>query len=238
MFKMTRLNAFNQPVDSEMKDWSAKKKPIHEPIKGQYCVLEPLTADSPVEHLYHSLSLDNDGSSWTYLPYGPFNSLLDFQTWVKETLCNEQDTLLYSITKINEQNPIGMAGFLRINPPHGVIEIGHVHFSQLLQKTPVATEALYLMIHHAFNVLKYRRCEWKCNALNQASINAALRLGFTFEGTFRQCNVFKNQNRDTSWFSILDHEWPNLDERIREWLKPSNFDAIGKQRVALLSVSY
>ncbi len=230
------LNAFKQPVGHEIKNWLAKEKPSHKIIKGTYCVLKPITLDSNIEQLYQALNFDNDGSSWTYLPYGPFKHALDFESWLRTTLSNEQDTLLYSITKINDTSPIGIIGYLRINPSHGVIEIGHVHFSKLLQKTAAATEAIYLMINHAFKDLNYRRCEWKCNSLNQASINTALRIGFTFEGKFRQANVFKNQNRDTSWFSIIDQEWPSLAKRLETWLKPNNFDAKGNQKLALQKI--
>jgi RimJ/RimL family protein N-acetyltransferase len=230
---MTSLNKFNQPVGCELTNWTGRESPPHRAFQGDYCILEPLTKDDEVKALYHALSLNNDGSSWTYLPYGPFNSFEDFELWLHKTLAEEQKTLFYTIRKIDQSEPLGVIGYLNINPSHGVLEIGHVHFSKLLQKTPASTEAIYLMLNHAFEDLAYRRCEWKCNSLNQPSIKAALRLGFTFEGRFRQSNVFKNRNRDTSWFSILDHEWPNLAKSIRTWLHPENFDQNGTQKTAL-----
>jgi RimJ/RimL family protein N-acetyltransferase len=231
--KMTSLNRFNQPVGYELKNWTGKDAPTHRALQGAYCILEPLTIDDEVKTLYHALGLDNDGSSWTYLPYGPFNNFYDFDSWLRKTLAEEQKTLLYTIRKVDQPEPLGVIGYLNVNPSHGVLEIGHVHFSKPLQKTPAATEAIYLMINHALEDLNYRRCEWKCNSLNQPSIKAALRIGFTFEGTFRQSNVFKNKNRDTSWFSILDHEWPKLAKCIQTWLHHDNFDQSGIQKTAL-----
>jgi RimJ/RimL family protein N-acetyltransferase len=139
---------------------------------------------------------------------------------------------LYAISN-NNNLPIGIAGYLRINPEHGVIEVGHLHYSKLLQKTPAATEVMYLMMRYIFDDLGYRRYEWKCNSLNEASKNAALRLGFKFEGIFRQSNVFKKYNRDTAWFSIIDSEWIAIKERFHRWLDPNNFDAKGKQIISL-----
>src|SRR5262249_23531809 len=132
--------------------------------------------------------------------------------------------------------PIGKASYLRINPLHGVIEIGHLHFSKFLKRTAAATEAIYLMIQHLFDELGYRRCEWKCNALNQASRKAALRFGFKFEGIFRQNYVLKSHNRDTAWFSIIDNEWPQLKEKFQKWLDPNNFDCNGKQIIKLSDI--
>src|SRR5690606_34325776 len=129
--------------------------------------------------------------------------------------------------------PIGICGYLRINPTHGSIEIGHLHYSKLLKQTPAATEAMFLLMQYAFDTLHYRRYEWKCHSLNQASRRAAERLGFTFEGIFRQCNVFKGHNRDTAWFSIIDKEWPALKGKFQRWLRADNFDVNGKQLTRL-----
>ena len=131
---------------------------------------------------------------------------------------------------LNTDNiPVGIAGYLRINAEHGTIEVGHLHYSKHLQRTPAATEAMFLMMSHVFDDLKYRRYEWKCNSLNTPSIQSAIRLGFTFEGIFRQANVFKGYNRDTAWYSIIDSEWPALKEKLQRWLHPKNFDQDGKQ---------
>jgi RimJ/RimL family protein N-acetyltransferase len=129
-----------------------------------------------------------------------------------------------------------MASYLRIEPEHRVIEIGHIWFAPILQRTRQATEAIYLMARHAFDDLGYRRLEWKCNALNAASRRAAERFGFTFEGIFRQHMIIKGQNRDTAWFSIIDGEWPRVRATFEEWLAQENFDLDGRQRRSLSQI--
>jgi RimJ/RimL family protein N-acetyltransferase len=224
---MNEKNEFNQIAGHPVKNWQPVKMPAQAIMQGKYCILEPINIDKHTEKLFENLLIENQGESWTYLPYGPFKNNDEFSAWIKATNA-EQDTELYAILNIHHI-PIGIAGYLRINPGHGVIEVGHLHFSKLLQKTPAATEAMYLMMRHAFDDLGYRRYEWKCNSLNEASRNAALRLGFTFEGIFRQSNVFKNRNRDTAWFSIIDSEWPAIKEKLQQWLDLKNFDSDGNQ---------
>lgn len=221
-------NEFNQPVGQKIKDWHRKDMPARIPLIGEFCILEPLDIKKHSIQLFEVLAMDNQGESWTYLPYGPFATCEEFQGWL-QTILAELDTLLYAVLDAKSLQPIGITGFLRINPDHGVIEVGHLHYSKLLKKTAAATEAMYLMMKYAFEELGYRRYEWKCHSLNQASWRAALRLGFTFEGIFRQCNVVKNRNRDTAWFSILDSEWPEIKARFQNWLSPDNFDAGGNQ---------
>lgn len=232
---MYNKNEFNQLVDIHIENWAPLRRPSKTVIQGQYCMLELLNINKHATNLFDSISTDNQGESWTYLPYGPFYTYPEFEEWLRVTM-SDNDTLLYAVLDINTQLPIGIAGYLRINPEHGAIEVGHLHFSKLLKRTPAATEAMYLMMHYTFEELKYRRYEWKCNALNQASRDAALRFGFTFEGIFRQCNVFKNRNRDTAWFSILDKEWPEIRERFKRWLSPNNFDHQGNQRISLREI--
>ncbi|MDF3055224.1 MAG: ribosomal-protein-serine acetyltransferase, partial [Gammaproteobacteria bacterium] len=224
-------NEFNQAVSYLVENWQAAKRPGREVLKGEYCSLVVMDAHRHGRQLFENLSMDNRGESWTYLPYGPFVDSEAFCAWIKETQL-EKDTQLYAILSESAE-PIGVAGYLRINPDHGVIEVGHLHYSKLLQRTPAATEAMYLMMQYAFEGLGYRRYEWKCHSLNEASRRAALRLGFQFEGVFRQCNVFKERNRDTAWFSIIDSEWPGLKEKFEKWLDKDNFDEAGKQRVSL-----
>lgn len=229
---MHEKNEFNQIVGYPISNWQAAKRPANECLYGKYCYLEPVDVNKHATNLYEALAIDNAGESWTYLPYGPFNTQIDFKTWL-QTVTSEKDIFLYAILNIHTQLPMGLAGYMRITPEHGVIEIGHVHFSNLMKRTPAATEAIYLLLDHAFETLTYRRCEWKCNALNQASRDAAERFGFTFEGTFRQHFVFKNRNRDTTWFSMLDSEWPAIKAKFQTWLHPANFDAQGRQRLSL-----
>lgn len=229
---MNVKNEFDQPVGYPIKNWQISPKPTKSTMLGNYCKLQLLDITKHAKPLFAALTLQNDGSSWTYLPYGPFATCEEFTTWLQET-SSLDDTVLYVILDKKTESPIGIAGYLRINQEHGVIEVGHLHFSKLLQKTPAATEAMYLMMAHAFDELKYRRYEWKCNALNQPSRNAAERFGFTFEGIFRQANVFKERNRDTAWFSIIDKEWPAIKNKFCVWLHPDNFDALGNQKTSL-----
>lgn len=146
------------------------------------------------------------------------------------------DTFFYAIIDNKTGLPVGVASYLRINANHGSIEVGNLHFSKSLQKTPAATEAMYLLMYYAFEELGYRRYEWKCNNLNVPSRKAAERLGFTFEGIFRQCNVFKGHNRDTAWFSIIDSEWPTIKTKLEKWLDSKNFSASGKQILKLQEI--
>jgi RimJ/RimL family protein N-acetyltransferase len=232
---MLLQNEFGQLVGAPIKNWQSKQFPPKKVMKGQYCILEPIDVAKHATRLFESLSLDNQGESWTYLPYGPFETCENFIEWLVDTM-SLGDTLLYAILDPKTQLPIGICSYLRINPEHGVIEVGHLHFSTLLKRTPAATEAMYLMMYHAFEELAYRRYEWKCHSLNQASRAAALRLGFTFEGVFRQSNVFKNHNRDTAWFSIIDSEWPAIKARFERWLDINNFDHNGNQIVKLQAI--
>jgi RimJ/RimL family protein N-acetyltransferase len=231
---MACKNQFGQLIGALVENWAPRPFPSKETLRGSYCILEPLAIDKHAADLFAVLA-DNGDESWTYLPYGPFNSCNEFCDWLKKMLA-EADTQLYVILDRKTHAPIGICGYLRINPEYGVIEVGHLHFSKLLKRSPAATEAMYLMMRRAFEQLKYRRYEWKCNSLNQASRNAAERLGFKFEGIFRQHFVVKNHNRDTAWFSIIDSEWPALKERFQKWLAPNNFDTQGKQITALRDI--
>lgn len=226
---MQNTNDFNQPIGYEVKDWIPCARPSPQQVlSGEYCRLEPLSIEKHASDLLESLLTDNDGSSWTYLPYGPCATLASFQDWLMTVLADES-ILMYAIINADTHIPIGISSYLRITPADGVIEVGHLHFSKQLQKTRMATEAMFLMMQYAFDELHYRRYEWKCNALNEPSRRAALRLGFTFEGIFRQHMVRKGQNRDTAWFSIIDCEWPAIKKRFLTWLNSNNFDKNGKQ---------
>jgi len=135
-----------------------------------------------------------------------------------------------------EERLVGQGSYLRIDPEHGAIEIGHLAFGPALQRTAGATEAVYLLARRAFDELGYRRVEWKCNALNARSRAAALRLGFEFEGVFRQHMVVKGRNRDTAWYAIVDGDWPAVRAAFEEWLAPDNFDRDGRQRARLAAL--
>lgn len=200
-------------------------------MEGRFCRVEALDPWRHADALYAANSTDSEGRMWTYLPYGPFHSRADYRAWIEGT-ARESDPLLYAIVDRATHQAAGVAGYLRINPSCGSIEVGHLCYSPGLQRTPAATEAMFLMMERAF-CLGYRRYEWKCDALNEPSRAAARRLGFSFEGVFRQATVVKGRNRDTAWFSIIDREWPALKDAFERWLNPANFDDQGRQRVRL-----
>jgi len=219
------------PVGAPLPDWRPRPRPGGEALAGRCCRLEALDADTHASALFEAYRLDENGAGWTYLPYGPFTEPDGFHEWI-EGISRHQDPLFFAILD-GDGRAVGVASYLRINPEMGSIEVGHIHYSPLLQRTRAATEAMYLMAHHAFDELGYRRYEWKCDDLNAASQAAAARLGFTYEGTFRQDRIYKGRNRDTAWYSITDAEWPSIREALEAWLEPGNFDEQGRQRARL-----
>lgn len=229
---MTRTcNCFGQPVGHPLPDWTPPAHPSREPMEGRLCRLEPLDADLHAEPLFKANAEDADGRSWTYLPYGPFDSLEEYAAWMASVSRNA-DPLFFAICRRSDGKPVGVASYLRIAPASGSIEVGHIHYSEQLKRSPMATEAMFLMMQHAFE-LGYRRYEWKCDALNAASRAAARRLGFSFEGVFRQATVYKGRNRDTAWYAVIDADWPALCQTLTRWLGPANFDEDGRQRIGL-----
>ena len=204
-------------------------------MEGRFCLLEPLDAGKHAEALHAANVLNADGSMWTYMAYGPFATLDMYRKWV-EGVAGGNDPMFFAIVDRATGKPLGVASYLRVDPANGCIEVGHLAYSPLLQRKPAASEAMYLMMAQAFR-LGYRRYEWKCNALNAPSRAAAQRLGFSYEGIFRQATVVKGRNRDTAWYSIIDAEWPALRGAFEAWLAPANFDAGGKQRTRLSSLT-
>lgn len=225
------VNHLGQPVGFSVPDQQPPLPPARAPIYGRYCQIEPLDTGLHATDLFSAYELDTEGRLWTYLPYGPFQTFKDFSLWVEE-VSKQDDPLYFAIIERATGKATGIAAFLRIDPKNGSIEVGGLCFSPLLQRTVSATEAMFLMMEYAFS-LGYRRYEWKCDALNGPSRASAERLGFTFEGIFRQAAVVKGRNRDTAWYSVLDGEWPDLRKRFREWLEPANFDFSGQQRTRL-----
>lgn len=232
MTENIRKNALGQSIGSDLSEWNGCNRPTKTAIKGKYCWLEPLNPEAHGSQLFDAFCLDSDGRNWTYLPYGPFDSLEEFHQWLEARCCGD-DPLFYAVIDSNTGQAVGMASYLRIEPEVGVIEVGHIHFSPLLQRTPLATETMFLMMQRVFDELGYRRYEWKCDNCNGPSKAAALRLGFTSEGVFRQATIYKGRNRDTAWFSIIDTEWPKLKQAFQMWLDPNNFDAQGQQKQRL-----
>jgi RimJ/RimL family protein N-acetyltransferase len=215
-----------QPVGSPVARSLPCPRPAATILQGRYGRVVPATIDHAAD-LHAAFVADTEARDWTYLPYGPFATAAEFAAWLA-TACKSEDPLFHTICT-PDGAALGLASYLRIDPANGVIEVGHIHFSPALQRTPLATEAMALMMTHVFDDLGYRRYEWKCDALNAPSRRAAERLGFTYEGTFRQAAVVKGRNRDTAWFSVLDSEWPALRERFERWLDPVNFDGSGQQ---------
>ncbi|MGH8619133.1 MAG: GNAT family N-acetyltransferase [Burkholderiales bacterium] len=226
-------NTFGQSIGLPVPDWKPAPLPPREPMDGRYARLEPL-APAHAEAL-HAANTRDDGRMWTYMTYGPFATLAAYRAWVDEYSAGK-DPLFFTIVDKQAGKPVGVASHMRIDPRGGVIEVGHLAYSPLLQKTPAATEAMFLMMQRAF-ALGYRRYEWKCDSLNAPSRRAAQRYGFSYEGIFRQATVYKSRNRDTAWFSILDGEWPALKAAFKHWLAPENFDADGRQKVSLVSLT-
>ena len=228
-------NILGQPVGVLVPRWVAPKFPAYEAMEGRLCSIEPLVPDRDSITLYEANSLDKEGKMWTYLPYGPFASFELYRSWLRVSVLTS-DPQFYAIIDKSTQKAIGVAAYLRIDPKNGSIEVGHLNFSPLMQKTAIATEAMFLMMQRAFS-LGYRRYEWKCNALNKPSRLAAQRLGLSYEGVFRNATVSKGRNRDTAWYAAIDEEWPALQAAFKQWLDPTNFDAQGQQKVSLSSLT-
>ncbi len=219
-------NPLGQPI-GEAVNWQGATPPPRVVLEGQYCSIVPLTpAHAP--DLFTATQLDADGRNWTYLFENPITDLAGFTIWA-EKASQSSDPLFHAIISAETGKAVGYATYMRITPKMGVIEIGNIHLSPALQGSRASTEAMYLLMKQAF-ALGYRRYEWKCDSLNAPSRRAALRLGFTFEGIFRQALVYKGRNRDTAWFSVTDQEWPALEKAFIGWLDASNFDQSGIQK--------
>jgi RimJ/RimL family protein N-acetyltransferase len=224
-----------QPTGPIVLNWSVPPYPSRESLAGRYCRIEALDVACHSTDLFAANQLDCDGVNWTYLPYGPFDTLDEYQAWMKRD-CDGNDPLFFAIIDTTTNVAVGVASYMDIKPGIGSIEVGHLNFSPKLQRMRGATEAMYLMMAHAFES-GYRRFQWKCNALNAPSRAAAQRLGLSFEGIFRQATISKGRNRDTAWYAAIDSEWPALKAAFQKWLDPANFDELGRQRVRLSTLT-
>ena len=213
-------------------DPSPAPRPQPTVLTGRVVTLRPFDRSSQAEALYRATHGPERDDLWRYMNEGPFPSLAAFEAAFDKKQ-SSTDPFFFAIVENATGLPVGQAAYLRIEPVHRVIEVGNIVFTPALQRSCGATEAMYLMARHVFDDLGYRRYEWKCNALNQPSRRAALRLGFSFEGIFRQHTIVKGRNRDTAWFSMLDREWPQLRASFEQWLAPSNFDPAGRQKLSL-----
>lgn len=217
------------PNTDPVPNWTPPPRPPREPMAGRTCTVEPLDIARHAEDLH---AANTSTENWAYLPYGPYDTLEGYKDHLASAFGD--DPMCHAV--VVGGRAVGVATYLRINPEAGSIEVGHINYSPLLQRTIAATEAMHLMMKRAFD-LGYRRYEWKCNAANAASRAAALRLGFAYEGIHRQALVVKGHNRDTAWFSILDKEWPVIRSAQERWLSPENFDADGNQRESLTALT-
>jgi RimJ/RimL family protein N-acetyltransferase len=212
--------------------WQPPPHPDFAPMEGRLVRLEPLAA-SHVGELHAANRADD--AIWDWMSCGPFASEADYAAWVA-AVAGRPDPMFFAVIDRASGRAQGVASWLRIDPANGVIEVGNIAFAPVLQRTPAATEAMFLMMARVF-ALGYRRYEWKCNALNLPSRRAAQRFGFSYEGIFRQAVVVKGRNRDTAWFAMIDSEWPRLRAAFETWLAPENFDAEGRQKRRLSALT-
>ena len=231
------INPQGQPVGDPVPDWRPRPHPDVKVLTGSTCRLERLDEARHAADLFAADRADTVGTGWTYLPYGPFTDPGAYAAWVRDVSA-AADPYFFAVVDTAPGSPAreraaGVLSLLRITPTAGTIEVGHIHLSPALQQTRASTEAQYLAMRYVFDDLGYRRYEWKCDALNAPSRRAAERLGFTYEGTFRQSLIVKGRNRDTAWFAIVDADWPRVREAFEAWLAPDNFDSDGRQRTGL-----
>ncbi|HEM2547703.1 TPA: GNAT family N-acetyltransferase [Streptococcus suis] len=227
------INSFDQEIGSPLPNHTTGAFPNINILEGKTVRLEKLSLHH-ADDLYQFYGPNAKKADWTYLPIEPFADRDSFQAYFQKMMASFDPYYLAIVDKATNQ-AIGSFALMRIDPTNRVIEVGWVLFSPVLQKTRQATEAHYLLMAYVFEKLSYRRYEWKCDHLNGPSRRAALRLGFIYEGTFRQALVYKNRNRDTDWFSILDTEWSDRKRALENWLKDSNFDGQGQQKQPLSS---
>jgi RimJ/RimL family protein N-acetyltransferase len=209
-------------------DWKPVAPPGRVELRGEHVLLRPVR----VEDAGALFEVGDDAAIFTYLPYGPYETADHLREHLAQMVVSE-DPLFFVLCPLPDAKPRGIASYLRIEPQHGVIEIGHIWFGTTLQRTMAATEAIFLLARHAFDDLGYRRLEWKCDSLNERSRAAAARFGFTYEGVFRNHMVVKGRNRDSAWFAITREDWPAIRSGFERWLAPENRDARGQQRESL-----
>lgn len=224
---MHRVNEYDQPVGPALPDWVPPAVPDAVTIYGRYCLLERLDPQRHAAALFAAYAQAPDDRDWTYMSAGPFATEDDYANWTTAA-ANRDTERHYAIIDRATLRPLGTMALMRMTPQHGCLEVGTLMLSPAVQRTRIATEAHYMLMRYVFE-LGYRRYEWKCDSLNQASIRAARRLGFTYEGTFRQAMVYKHRSRDTAWFAIIDQDWPAIQRAFEQWLVPENFDPDGNQ---------
>nr|WP_321241238.1 GNAT family protein [uncultured Tolumonas sp.] len=226
------MNQITQPIGHALPDWQPCSFPEAQILNGSTCRLEPLNPVLHAEDLCHAFLHSNTESIWTYLPFGPFADETLFLQHL-HALSQTKEVMHFAVIDLFTQQAIGTLALMRIDAANGVAEIGYVTFSPSLQRTTMATEAIFLLLDYLFDELNYRRCEWKCDHLNAPSRRAAERIGFQFEGIFRQASVYKQRSRDTAWYAIIDQDWPAIRTAIAHWLSADNFTDDGRQKQSL-----
>jgi RimJ/RimL family protein N-acetyltransferase len=214
-----------------LSDWQPRPRPARVALQGTFCRLEALDPERHANDLFAASMAPGAEERFRYL----FDSPQDrpgFDGWIAKAAASEEP-LFFAVIDVSTQRCEGRQALMRATPEHGVIEVGNVLWGPAISRTRVATEALFLHARYVFDELGYRRFEWKCNSRNEPSMRAALRFGFTYEGTFRQHMVHKGTNRDTAWFAMLDRDWPSHRKTFERWLHSNNFDRRGKQKARL-----
>ena len=217
------------PVGADLPGWIALVPDRTKLREGKFVSLEQLRPSGDSQALFDATHGDNaDPGQWTYMGFGPFSNTRKMHEWMVE-LASSSDPLYFAVRNASSGEPLGMLSFLNIVPQHRTIELGNIWYAPLAQRSPCNTESTYLMLKECFDILGYRRVEWKCDALNARSRSAALRLGFSFEGIFRQHFIVKGRNRDTAWYAILDGEWPRIRRNLEHFLyDPDCIDSLGE----------
>ena len=223
-----KINELGQPIGDALPNFKPGDLPKMERLEGRYVIVECLSKDKHGADLYEVYGPDSPADMWTYLFQNPVQSQDEWSALLDQMLA-AQDRFYYAIVDKESGKALGTFALMRINRGSRVIEVGSVTYSPQLKRTRLATEAQYLLARYVFEELEYRRYEWKCDALNQPSRYAAERLGFIYEGTFRQAVVYKGRNRDTDWLAMIDKDWPAVKIRLEKWLSPDNFDENGQQ---------
>ena len=227
---MTQLNQYGQPVGFALPDWQPLAAPPAIDLNGRFCTLEPLKAAHSIA-LFDAFSRAADDRDWTWLGATKPASVAEMESWISGK-CHDSGLVSYAVIDHRTQQAVGAVCFANIDGQNGAIEIGHVTWSPLMQRNVLGSEAIYLLLLQAFE-LGYRRVAWRCDSTNLASRRAAERLGFTYEGRFRQAMTRKQRNRDTDWLSMIDGEWPQVKRALSAWLAVDNMDTHGQEREKL-----
>ncbi|MQB55866.1 GNAT family N-acetyltransferase [Rahnella sp. RcJ3] len=228
---MSELNHYGQSLGPSLPEWKLRERPSKKVLHGKYCRLEPiaLTHSQQLFDAWHSIDDERD---WTYFAINRPITLRQCEHFIT-SLANSSDPLFFAVVSQLTEKAMGFVALQRIDPEHGAVEIGWINWTPQMKRTPSSTEAIALLLSYIFDTLEYRRCAWKCDSFHETAIKAAERLGFQYEGTFRQIQVSKGHSRDTRWYSILDKEWSTLRNAMNLWLSPANIDERGRQKQRL-----